>query len=53
MKDLEVVGDSWTSKDNTYLAAMDSIKNLMAKKNRQIADQINRDSNYKGPKSAA
>lgn len=53
MNSLGLLGDSWTSKDNSYLAVMDSIKNVIAKKNKQILDMINRDSNYKGPKSAA
>ena len=53
MKTLQVLGDSWTSKDNTYLAAMDSIKNVIAKKNKDILDQINRNTNYNGPKSGA
>lgn len=36
MKDIGVWGDRWTSNDNVYLAAMDSIKNVIAKKNKII-----------------
>lgn len=34
MKEIGVFGDRWTSKDNVYLAVMDSIKNVIAKKNK-------------------
>lgn len=53
MKDIGVLGIRWTSKNNMYLAAMDSIKNVIAKKNKAILDEISRDHNYKGSKSGA
>lgn len=53
MKEIEVWGQRWTNKDNMYLAAMNSIKNVIAKKNKSILDEIKRDQNYKGPRSGA
>ena len=53
MQDLGVFGIRWTRRDNLYLAAMDSIKNVMAMKNKALLQEIRRNPNYKGPKSAA
>lgn len=53
MKDLKIYGDRWTTSDNVYLAVMDSVKNVIAKKNKDIMEKIAHDSNYNGPKSAA
>ena len=52
MKDIGSFSVRWTGK-NMYLAAMDSIKNVMAMKNKALLQEIRRNPNYKGPKSAA
>lgn len=52
MQDIGVFGIRWTRRENLYLAAMDSIKNVIAKKNKAIEAEIDRNPNYKGPKTA-
>jgi hypothetical protein len=32
MKEIDVISDRWTNKDNVYLTAMDAIKNVIGKK---------------------
>lgn len=52
MKKYGVMVDRWTSSGNMYLAAMDSIKNVIAKKNLEILEKM-KNKEYKGPQSAA
>lgn len=53
MQKLGVWEERWTSMDDVNFTVMDSVKNVIAKKNKNIFDQISQDFNYKGPKSAA
>jgi hypothetical protein len=52
MRRYGVYAHKWTSKENLYLAAMDSIKNVIARKQRDILEK-RRDPLYKGPRTAA
>lgn len=52
MKDIGTWETRWTNKDNMYLATMDSVKNVIAKKNKHILDEASRNQKYKGPTSA-
>lgn len=52
MKNYEVYNDRWTNKKDTYLAAMDSLKNTLGKKQTELKHKRQSDPSYKGPKSA-
>ena len=45
-------GDHWTI-DNIYLAAMESLRMVVAKKNQVIQKKIDQDPHYNGPVSGA
>lgn len=53
MKNYNVYNRKWTDSSNVYLAAMDSIKMVMGKRQKLLDAQILKDVNYRGPRSCA
>ena len=53
MKTYNVYNRKWTDSSNVYLAAMDSIKMVMGKRQKLLDAQISKDVNYRGPRSCA
>ena len=53
MKDLGMFGDHWTRNGNVYLAAMESLRIVVAKKNKVFQKMMDEDPSYKGPTSGA
>ena len=53
MKELGIYGDHWTNNNVIYLAAMESLRITIAKKNKALQKMMDEQPNYKGPASAA
>ena len=53
IREVGMFGDHWTIYNNMYLAAMECLKIVVAKKNKIIQKLIDKDPNYKGPLSGA
>jgi hypothetical protein len=53
MKTYNVYNRKWTDSSNVYLAAMDSIKMVMGRRQKLLDAQISKEVNYRGPRSCA
>ncbi len=52
MEQYHVKGDSWTNDNDVYLASMDSLKNVIGRKQNELNERA-KDSKYDGPRSSA
>lgn len=52
MSRLKVDTERWTVKDNAYFASLDSVKMVLANKQRELNNLVTDNDTYVGPKSS-